>query len=45
MIDEMRMRTERLNQLEEPDRQWDEVLMNLAEQLTELNAYIKHLQK
>lgn len=42
LADEMRRMRERLDQLEERDKKRDEVLMNLAEQLTKQNAYIEH---
>jgi len=42
LADEMRKMRERLDQLEERDKKRDEVLMNLAEQLTKQNAYIEH---
>ncbi|MDR4222272.1 MerR family transcriptional regulator [Priestia megaterium] len=42
LADEMRRMRERLDQLEERDKKRDEVLMNLAEQLTKQNTYIEH---
>ncbi|MFS0906644.1 MerR family transcriptional regulator [Priestia aryabhattai] len=42
LADEMRRMRERLDQLEERDKNRDEVLMNLAEQLTKQNTYIEH---
>ncbi|SDE78984.1 DNA-binding transcriptional regulator, MerR family [Priestia aryabhattai B8W22] len=42
LADEMRRMRERLDQLEERDKKRDEILMNLAEQLTKQNTYIEH---
>ncbi|PFJ40206.1 hypothetical protein COJ00_27135 [Priestia megaterium] len=42
LADEMRRMRERLDQLEERDKKRDEILMNLAQQLTKQNTYIEH---